>query len=212
VISILGVLCVLLVHHWMPVTAHDRLARITGRGGVLPLDERFVQWRAARRLRGRGQPATTRLLQLLVGEMLAGIVTPQAFVGILGPAYSSPERLITAPPTADTHIWRDVAHVWTASDRAGLSMAVALQRIHAYALVDQEMAREVRANTAAPRFAVMTLVLMPVLAWMTAGATGASPIRFLTSTPAGWVCSAVGLALFGAALLWMRALTRQALA
>lgn len=211
-ISALGVLCVFLVHRWMPATAHGRLARITGRGVALPLDARFVEWRAIRRLRGRGQPATTRLLQSLIGEIAAGIVTPQAFAHVLGPECLSPEHLTSSPPTADTHIWCDVAKVWTASDRAGLSMVVALQRIHAYALVDQEMAREVQANTAAPRFAVLTLVMLPVLVWTTASMTGAHPIEFLVSTPAGWTCLTVGSALFGGAVLWMRALTRQALA
>jgi Flp pilus assembly protein TadB len=178
----------------------------------VPFDDRYLRWRASRRLTSKGQAATTRLLQLLIGELNAGVVTPQAFTQVLGSAYVSPAMLVTAPPTADTHIWRDVAQVWVASDRAGLSMAIALQRIHAYALVDQEVAREVQANAAAPRFAVLTLVMLPVVAWTTAGATGAQPIAFLTSTPAGWLCLTFGLVLFGLALLWMRALTRSALA
>jgi len=211
-ISVLAVLCVFLVHQWMPVTAHQRLERITGRGAARALDTQLMGWRARRRLLSRGQPETTRMLQMLIGELTAGIVTAQAFTHVLGPTCSSPEGLSESPPTADTHIWHDVAHVWAASDRAGLSMALALQRIHAYALIDQEVAREVQANVAAPRFAVLTLVLLPVLAWMTAGATGAQPIEFLTSTPVGWVCMLVGLMLFAGALLWMRALTRSALA
>lgn len=209
--SVMAVLCILLVHRWMPVTAHARLERITQRGAVLALDARFTRWRAQRRRLSQGQPETTRLLQMLIGELAAGIVTPQAFAHVIGSGCASPERLVESPPTADQHIWRDVAHVWAASDRAGLSMALALQRIHAYALVDQEVAREVQANVAAPRFAVLTLVMMPVLAWMSAGATGAKPIEFLTSTVAGWVCAFVGLLLFALALLWMRVLTRSAL-
>jgi Flp pilus assembly protein TadB len=210
-ISVVAVLCVLLVRSWMPVTAHARLARITGRGAVLPLDARLSQWNARRRLQSRGQPETTRLLQMLIAELSAGIVTAQAFAHVLGTEFAAPEQLTQSPPTADTHIWRDVAHLWAASDRAGLSMALALQRIHSYALIDQEVAREVQANVAAPRFAVLTLVMMPVLAWMTAGATGARPIEFLTTTPVGWVCVVVGLLLFALALLWMRSLTRSAL-
>ena len=211
-ISVLAVACVLLVQQWMPVTAHSRLARITGRCTATPLDDRLLRWRAARRLLSRGQPATTRLLQLLIGELRAGVVTSQAVAQVLGPAYAIPADLVTVPPTSDVHIWHDVAQVWLASDRAGLSMGTALQRIHAYALVDQEVAREVQANAAAPRFAVLTLVMLPMVAWMTAGATGARPIAFLTTTPAGWVCLLLGLGLFALALLWMRALTRQALA
>lgn len=210
-ISMLGVLCVLLVHRWMPATAHARVAQQTGRGVALPLDARLMAWRAERRLRSRGQPETTRLLQMLVGELTAGIVTTQAFAQVLGPAYSSPEQLLDSRPTADAHIWHDVAHVWAASDRAGFSMAVALQRIHAYALTDQEMAREVQANAAAPRFAVLTLAALPALAWTAAGAMGAAPIRFLLTDPIGWACAAIGLLLFALAVLWMRVLTRSAL-
>lgn len=211
-ISVFGVLCVLLVHRWMPATVHERIAMATGRGVDVPLDTRFVQWRQSRRLRGHGQPETTRLLQMLVGELMAGIVTQQAFVGVLGSRFDNPAQLLESPPTADDHIWRDVAQVWLASERAGLSMAIALQRIHAYALVDQEVAREVQANAAAPRFAVLTLACLPVLAWATAGATGANAVDFLLHSPIGWACLVVGLLLFGLALLWMRALTRSALA
>lgn len=210
-ISVAAVLCTWLVYAWLPTTAHARLAMLTGRGAAVPLDVRYLAWTRARQAQGRGQPETTRLLQMLVGELMAGIVTPQAFAHVVGADCASPAMLLETPPTADTHIWHDVAQVWAASERAGLSMAVALQRIHAYALVDQEVAREVRANTAAPQFAVLTLVLLPVLAWMTAGATGARPIEFLTHTPVGWLCAVVGLGLFGGAVMWMRALTKQAL-
>lgn len=211
-ISVLGVLCLVVVHHWMPVTAHVRIAQALNRGAAVPLDERLVAWRASKRQQLRGQIATTRLLQQLVGELTAGIATPQAFAHVFGAWCEGPSALSIRPPTADAHIWIDVARVWAASDRAGLSMVTALQRIHAYALVDQEVAREVQANVAAPRFAIVTLLLLPVLAWMTAGATGASPIEFLTRSPAGWVCGALGLLLFAGAAWWMRALTRQALA
>ena len=172
-ISVFGVLCVLLVHRWMPATAHERIAMATGRGVDVPLDTRFVQWRQSRRLRGHGQPETTRLLQMLVGELMAGIVTQQAFVGVLGSRFDNPAQLLESPPNADDHIWHDVA---------------------------------------APRFAVLTLVLMPVLVWMTAGATGAQPIEFLTRTPIGWACIAVGFVLFALAIIWMQSLTRRALA
>ena len=211
-ISALGVACFLLVRAWMPVSGAARLSALTGVGLARPLDHRLLAWRDARRSRSRGQPATARWLQMLIGELAAGIVTKQAFEHVLGPQYAAPEALDEMPPTADRQVWADVAHVWRASEAAGFSMAVALQRIHAQALVDQEVAREVQANAAAPRFAVLTLLLLPVLAWMAAGATGAQPVAFLTRTPAGWLCLIVGALLYGGATVWMRALTRRALA
>lgn len=210
-ISVLGVVCAWIVHRWLPVTAHARLVAVTGRGAATPLDSRIAAWREQRRKRAHGQPETTRLLQMLVGELAAGIPTRDAFTGVLGADIQEPSALLAAPPTADAHTWRDVAHVWAASERAGLSMAVALQRIHAYALTDQEVAREVQANAAAPRFAIMTLAVLPVVAWVTASGTGAAPLRFLFQTVAGWVCLVVGVLLFTLAAVWMRALTRSAL-
>lgn len=211
-ISALGVACFLLVWRWMPASGVARLAAHTGVHRRAPLDQRILDWRDVRRRRTRGQPATARFLQMLVSELAAGIVTKQAFAHVLGSGCDSPDALAATPPTADTHLWDDVAHVWRASEVAGFSMAVALQRIHAQALVDQEVAREVQANAAAPRFAVLTLVMLPVLAWIAAGATGAQPVEFLTRTPAGWLCLLVGALLYGGAILWMRALTRRALA
>jgi len=211
-ISALGVACFLLVWQWMPVSGAARLAAYTGVHQRVPLERRLLERRNARRRRTRGQPATARLLQMLVSELAAGIVTRQAFEQVLGVDCDSPDALAATPPTADLHLWQDVAHVWRASEIAGFSMAVALQRIHAQALIDQEVAREVQANAAAPRFAVLTLVMLPVLAWVAAGATGAQPVEFLTRTPVGWLCLLVGGLLYGGAILWMRTLTRGALA
>lgn len=210
-ISALGVACFLLVSSWMPVSGVARLSAHTGVRQSVPLDRRLLDWRDERRSRTRGQPATARFLQMLIGELAAGIITRQAFEHVLGAHFDSPDALAEVPPTADRQVWSDVAHVWRASETAGFSMAVALQRIHAQALVDQEVAREVQANAAAPRFAVLTLVLLPVLAWLAAGATGAQPVAFLTRTPAGWLCVVVGGLFYGSAVLWMRALTRRAL-
>lgn len=211
-ISALGLACFLLVRAWLPPSPYVRLAAHTGVGVARPLDRRLLEWRDERRSRTRGQPATARALQMLIGELAAGIVTRHAFEQVLGVEYGQPQRLIEAPPTADRAVWQDVAHVWRASEVAGFSMTVALQRIHAQTLVDQEVAREVQGNAAAPRFAILTLLLLPALAWIAAGATGAQPVAFLTRTPAGWICIVVGGALYGGAVLWMRALTRRALA
>lgn len=211
-ISALAVACFLLVRSWLPVPVHERLSRITGVGIARPLDQRLLERRAEKRARTRGQVQTARLLQSLIGELTAGITTPLAFSHVLGPACTGPSSLTEIPPTADTQIWQDVAHVWRASDVAGFSMSVALQRIHAQALVDQEVAREVQGNAAAPRFAMLTIACLPVMAWVGAGATGAKPVDFLLHTPLGWICAIVGGLLFGAAAWWMRALTRRALA
>lgn len=210
-ISTIAVAWCFLVHWMLPPSPRARLLRIAGRHEPA-LDERLLAQLADRRSRLPGQPRTTRLLQLLIADLQAGLIPELAFRNVIAPNCSSPSALLAAPPTADFRVWRDVALVWSAAEQTGFSMATALQRIHAYALVDQEIAGEVRAHAAAPRFAVALLALMPVAAWAVVGAGGQKPLDWLLSEPAGWVCAGSGIALFGAATFWIRRMTRAALA
>ncbi len=209
-ISLAAIACALLVHRWLPHSPHARVMRLIGRVDLAP-DERLLAWWAARKRKGRGQALTTRLLQSLIAELQAGLVPERVFVHVLGEDLSTPQVLLERPPTADDHVWRDVAHVWAVSAEVGFSMATALQRVHAYALTDQEVWREVQSNAAAPRFAMITIIAMPAAAWMFSGLSGGSPVHFLFTNPVGWACLLFAVACYTAAFLWMRALTRQAL-
>ncbi|MHB0928703.1 MAG: type II secretion system F family protein [Candidatus Nanopelagicales bacterium] len=210
-ISLAAVACALLVHHWLPYTAHPRAMRLAGRPDLAP-DDRLLAWWQARKLQTPGQPRTTRLLQTLIAELQAGIIPIRAFTHVLGARYSEPSALIAYAPTADAHIWRDVAQVWSSAEEVGFSMATALQRVHSYALTDQEVFREVAAAAAAPRFAMLTLALMPAAAWMIAASIGGNPFRFLLTSPIGWACTASGITLVASAGWWMRRLARNAFA
>lgn len=209
--STLAVLWCFVVHWMLPPSPHRRLLRVAGRHEPA-LDERLLARLADRRSRLPGQPRTTRLLQMLVADLQAGLIPEMAFRHVIAPDCTSPGALQAAPPTADIRVWRDVALVWSAAAQTGFSLATALQRIHAYALVDQEIAGEVRGHAAAPRFAVALLAFMPVVAWAVVGAGGEKPLDWLLSEPAGWACGACGLALFASAALWIRRMTRAALA
>ncbi len=208
--SVVAIAAAFVVWDWLPYNPHARAMRIIGRTEPAA-DERVLNWWRARKRNRRGQPLTTRLLQSLIVELQAGLVPEQVFSHVLGAPYAAPRALLELAPTADVHIWRDVAHVWMSSDAVGFSMATALQRVHAYALVDQEVWREVQSNAAAPRFAMLTLIAMPMAAWLVGGLSGASPVHFLFSNPIGWACLAFGLTCYGLAFLWMRAMTRRAL-
>lgn len=209
-ISLAGIACVLLVHRWLPYSPHARVLRLAGRM-EMPPDLRILAWWQTRRTRTRGQALTTRLLQSLIAELQAGLEPGRVFVHVLGDAYAEVDDLPEPAPTADDHIWRDVAHVRMAAADVGFSLATALQRIHAYALTDQEVWREVQSNAAAPRLALLTLLGMPAMAWMFGGMSGASPVHFLFTNPIGWGCLVLGAGCYAGAYLWMRALTRRAL-
>ena len=209
--STLAVMVALLTYWMLPPDTHNRAQRISGRV-TLAVDERVVAWWQSRGERTPGQPRTTRLLQMVISELTAGIITGDAFVHVLGPQYATPEALVASPPTVDARVWHDVAHVWAASDEAGFSLAHALQRIHDYALVDQEVTREVQSTAAAPKFGLLTVIAMPVMSWMLAGSLGADPLAFLLHNPFGWGCCIVGLVLYATAAQVMRAMTRRAMA
>lgn len=210
-LSLYAVLCAWLVHSWLPPDPRARLAAITGRRR-LAADERVVAWWQGRATRTPGQPRTTVLLEMLISELAAGSIPPHAFAHVLGEAVTSPEALSAAPPTVDVRVWSDVANVWTACDEAGFSLVAALRRIHAYALVDQEVTREVQATAAAPRMALAMVIAMPVAAWAVAGMIGADPLGFLLHNPVGWACCAVAILLDASAVLIMRNLARRAMA
>lgn len=201
-------LCFLLVYSWLPLSPHVRLLAITDRA-PLPVEQRVERWWLRRKSRTLGQPLTTRLVQTLITELEAGILPDDAFRQIVHS--STPEALRESPPTVDVQVWSDVASVWEAARQAGFSMAGAMQRIHAYALTDQEVAREVRANAAAPKYGLASIAVMPMIAWQLGGVMGGSPVRWLLTTPPGWFCLATGLSLYALAAWVMQRMTKAAL-
>lgn len=204
----LAVIIAALTALWLPHTQHARAAAMMGQPD-LPPDERIVQWWHSRQRLRPGQPRTAQLLQLVIAELAAGAVPEQAFEDVLHVA--SPSELRDRPPTIDTQVWRDVASVWAAAQHAGFSMAASLQRIHANALVDQEIAREVQSNVAAPKFSILTMAVLPAAVWAMGTGFGASPLHFLLTTPVGWVCLVLGLGLFALAGLTVRRMIESAL-
>lgn len=207
-IALAASLCFLLVYAWLPPSPHMRLLVLVGRAPRL-VDQRVERWWLRRKLRTPGQPLTTRLVQTLITELEAGILPDDAFQNVVHSA--SPESLREFPPTVDVQVWSDVASVWEAARQAGFSMAGAMQRIHTYALIDQEVAREVRANAAAPKYGLASIAVMPLIAWQLGGVMGGSPVRWLLTTPPGWFCLVVGLSLYALAAWVMQRMTKAAL-
>lgn len=208
-VSVLAVLTAALTYLWLPQTQHPRAAAIVGIP-ELPPDERVVQWWQKRKRQLPGQPRTAQLLQAVIAELSAGAVPEHAFVHVLG--VQKPDELVATPPTVDAHVWRDVASIWSAAQQAGFSMATSLQRVHANALVDQEIAREVQSNVAAPKFSIATMAVLPAAVWAMGTGFGASPLHFLLTTPVGWVCLVLGVGLFALAGYVVRRMIASALA
>lgn len=207
-LSALAVVMAAITYAWLPQTQHSRAAALVGHPILAP-DERVVVWIQQRRNLLPGQQRTAQLLQSVIAELTAGAIPKQAFLDILGKA--TPDDLQAAPPTVDHRIWQDVAAVWAASERAGFSLAAPMQRIHAQALVNQEIAREVQSNVAAPKFSIATMAVLPTAVWAMGSSFGANPLHFLVTSPVGWVCLVLGVALFAAAGVVVRRMIRAAL-
>lgn len=208
-ISVLAVAVAAITVSWLPRSQHARTAAFCGRR-ELPPDELVVEWVKRHRRPHQGQPLTTQLLQSVIGELHAGAIPADACLAVLGSG--TPEALLNEPPTVDVHVWRDVAAIWSAAERAGFSMATALQRVHSNALIDQEIAREVRSNVAAPKFSIVTMALLPIAVWGMGSTFGANPLHFLLTNPVGWACLVLGTGLFGLAAYVVRRMITSAMA
>lgn len=208
-VSVFAVVIAALTYVWLPRTQHARAAALIGQP-VLGPDEQLVAIVRRRRSNLPGQPRTAQLLQIVISELTAGAIPKHAFNEIFG--VDTPDALRERPPTVDHRIWHDVSAVWSASENAGFSLAVPMQRIHAQSLVDQEIAREVQSNVAAPKFSIATMAVLPAAVWGMGSSFGADPLGFLLTSPVGWVCLLIGIALFVAAGLVVRRMIRSALA
>ena len=207
-VSVLAVIVAALTIQWLPQTQHARASLAVGRR-ELPPDEWVVDWWQRRRRQRPGQPRTTQLLQAVIAELSAGAVPEHAFAQIIGAR--SPAELMADPPTIDVHVWRDVASIWSAAQQAGFSMATSLQRVHTNALVDQEIAREVQSNVAAPKFSIATMAVLPAAVWAMGSGFGANPLQFLLTNPVGWACAVLGIGFFALAGFVVRRMIANAL-
>lgn len=207
-ISVLAVAVAALTWRWLPRTQHARADALLGRTVLAP-DEQLLAVLERRRQTLPGQPRTTQLLQIAIADLTAGAMPQHVFADVF--AADSPTALVAHPPTVDHRIWHDVAAVWSAAEGAGFSLAKPLQRIHAQALVDQEIAREVQSNVAAPKFSIATMAVLPAAVWAMGSSFGANPVGFLFTSPVGWVCLVVGVGLFATAGYVVRRMIRSAL-
>ena len=104
-----------------------------------------------------------------------------------------------------------VAAVWTAAAATGARMADVLERVAVAFTAEDEAMADLDALAAGPRATAMVLCLLPLVGIALAVTMGAHPLALLLHSGFG------GLLLCGAALLdaggllWVRAVTRQAL-
>jgi tight adherence protein B len=103
-----------------------------------------------------------------------------------------------------------LANGWRLAGRTGAPLATLLERVAAAASADAGVRRMVGAEVSAPRATGKVMAALPICGMAIGYGIGGSPVRFLLSTPPGWVCLLVGTGLAAAGVAWIEGLARSA--
>jgi len=151
----------------------------------------------------------------LAAELRAGREVREALVLAAGEPAVCPQVVAAARMGGDVvaalraqgerdgvRLWLSLAACWSVGEGSGAGLARAVDRVVSAARADEEVRREVRAALAAPRATARVLAVLPLVGLALGTALGASPLAWLTGSPAGVLCLLAGLACAAAGVVW----------
>lgn len=103
---------------------------------------------------------------------------------------------------------RALAAAWRVSEESGAAFAALTDRLTDSLRADETIHRQTEASLAGARSTARILAALPIFGIALGYSLGASPLTFLTATPAGYLCLAAGLALTAAGLHWTTHLSK----
>lgn len=115
-------------------------------------------------------------------------------------------ELIAESPGAEG--LRALAAAWRVADESGAAFALITERLADSLRADETIRRQITTGLAGTRATARLLAVLPVFGTALGYAIGADPLAFLTNTPPGWLCLALGLTLTILGLRWTDAQTR----
>ncbi|MFF0338589.1 type II secretion system F family protein [Kribbella sp. NPDC004875] len=108
-------------------------------------------------------------------------------------------RASTAPGASSL---RALAAAWRVTEQSGAAFATITERLADSLRADEAIRRQTESSLAGARSTARLLAILPAFGIALGYSLGADPVTFLTATPPGWLCLAVGLALTTAGLHW----------
>jgi tight adherence protein B len=114
-------------------------------------------------------------------------------------------ELIAETPGAEG--LRALAAAWRVADESGAAFALITERLADSLRADESIRRQITTGVAGSRATARLLAVLPVFGTALGYAIGADPLAFLTKTPPGWLCLALGLTLSILGLRWTDAQT-----
>lgn len=185
-------------------------------------------WLVAGRLRARARRASQRAEVAWAGEVLGGLLraghVPATAVAaaaaesavlrtaadsqrVGGPVPAALRRSAAEPGREGL---RDLADAWAVAERTGASLCDAVAATAEHLAGQQEVARTVEAELAAPRATGRVMALLPLAGLMLGFGFGGNPLVFLLDHPAGWACMFGGIGLVCAGVVWTEVLADRA--
>jgi tight adherence protein B len=122
-----------------------------------------------------------------------------------------PTALIRVSDKPGAASLRALAAAWRVTEESGAAFAALTERLANSLRADEAIHRQTESSLAGARSTARILAFLPVFGIALGYALGARPLTFLTATPPGWICLAVGLTLTAAGLHWTSRLSRTLL-
>ncbi|MEV8376847.1 type II secretion system F family protein [Kribbella sp. NPDC056861] len=103
---------------------------------------------------------------------------------------------------------RALSAAWRVADESGAAFATIIDRLADSLRADETIRRQITTSIAGPRATARLLAILPAFGTALGYAIGANPLAFLTQSPPGWLCLALGLALTTLGLYWTNTQTK----
>jgi len=97
---------------------------------------------------------------------------------------------------------RGLAAAWRVADESGAAFALITERLAESLRAEESIRRQITTGLAGTRATARLLAVLPIFGTALGYAIGADPLTFLTTTPPGWLCLALGLTLTTLGLHW----------